>query len=80
MDPNPTGSKRQSPVIFGVSDVNDSVTTYRDCIVHDNAGAIALMLIGFLAYEDVVDDPPHEQELTGHYVDGVELTLRQTDQ
>ncbi|CAM9688990.1 unnamed protein product, partial [Discosporangium mesarthrocarpum] len=23
----------------GVADVNDSVTTYRDCIVHDNAGA-----------------------------------------
>ena len=23
----------------GVADVNESVTTYRDCIVHDNAGA-----------------------------------------
>jgi hypothetical protein len=23
----------------GVADVNDSVTTYRDCVVHDNAGA-----------------------------------------
>jgi hypothetical protein len=23
----------------GVTDVNDAVTTYRNCIVHDNAGA-----------------------------------------
>lgn len=23
----------------GVADVNDSVTAYRDCLVHDNAGA-----------------------------------------
>ena len=23
----------------GVADVNDSITSYRDCIVHDNAGA-----------------------------------------
>lgn len=38
------------------------------------------LLIGFFAYEDVVDDPPNEQELAGHYVDGVELILRQTDQ
>ena len=38
------------------------------------------LLIGMAARENVHNDPPNEQELAGHYVDGVELTLRQTDQ
>ena len=34
-----------------------------------------LLLIGFYAHEDVVDDPPTEPDFAGHYVDGVELEL-----
>ncbi|MEM6917336.1 MAG: hypothetical protein AAF491_12290, partial [Verrucomicrobiota bacterium] len=33
------------------------------------------LLIGFYAFENVVDDPPTEPEFAGHYVDGVELEL-----
>ncbi|PHR97269.1 MAG: hypothetical protein COA78_27845 [Blastopirellula sp.] len=37
------------------------------------------LLIGMAARENVHNDPPNQQELAGHYVDGVELIVRSTE-
>ncbi|MEM7475108.1 MAG: hypothetical protein AAF483_08965 [Planctomycetota bacterium] len=43
------------------------------------AHANSVSSIGAFAYDDVVDEPQSEKELAGHYVDGVELVLYETD-